>query len=46
MRADFDSLPPRGQAMMLDMLQKADPGNFGWWMDMLVGKTPNSPIEL
>lgn len=43
LRTDFEGLPPRGQAMMLDMLQKADPDNFDWWMEILVGKTPDAP---
>ena len=46
LRADFESLPPHGQAMMLDMLQKADPENFGWWKEILLGAMPGSVDEL
>ena len=45
MRADFESLPPEGQAKMLDLLEKADPGNLDWWLEILVGKTPDAPPE-
>ena len=43
MRKDFQSWPPQAQARMLDLLQKADPGNFGWWLHTLVGETPDAP---
>ena len=43
LHADFASMPPRAQAAMLDLLQKADPDNFQWWLRILVGKTPDSP---
>ena len=45
MRADFQSLPPEGQAKMLDLLEKADPDNLNWWLEILVGKTPDAPPE-
>ena len=32
LRADFSAMPPALQARMLDLLQEADPGNFGWWL--------------
>ena len=46
LRADFESLPPYGQAMMLDMLQKADPDSFSWWKEILIGAMPDSADEL
>ena len=42
MRKDFSELPPEGQDAMLNLLQKADPNHFDWWMQILVGKTPDS----
>ena len=45
MRADFQSLPPEGQARMLDLLEKADPDHFDWWMSILVGEMPSMPAE-
>ena len=44
MRKDFQSWPPEAQARMLDLLQKADPDHFDWWMETLVGKMPDSPM--
>ena len=46
LRADFASMPPRAQAAMLELLQKADPDNFQWWLQVLSGKTPDSPEEV
>ena len=46
MRNDFQSLPLEGQAKMLDLLQKADPNNFDWWLSVLIGKMPDSAAEL
>ncbi|MBQ9044068.1 MAG: hypothetical protein IJ111_14790 [Eggerthellaceae bacterium] len=43
MREDFQSWPPEAQAKMLDLLELADPGNFAWWLETLVGKTPDAP---
>ena len=45
MKRDFESLPPHAQAKMLDLLQKADPDHFDWWLEILVGKTPDAPPE-
>ena len=45
MRSDFQSLPPEGQAKMLDLLEKADPEHFDWWIEVLVGKMPDTPPE-
>ena len=39
---DFSELPSEGQDAMLNLLQKADPNHFDWWMETLVGKTPDS----
>lgn len=40
-RTDFAAMPPTAQAKMLDLLQQADPEHFGWWIETLVGKTPD-----
>ena len=45
MRADFQSLPPEGQAKMLNLLEKADPDHFDWWISILVGEMPDTPPE-
>lgn len=45
MRKDFLSLPPEGQAQMLNLLEKADPDHFDWWMSILVGEMPDTPPE-
>ena len=42
MRMDFQQLPPIAQGKMLDLLQKADPEHFDFWMETIVGKTPDS----
>lgn len=43
LRADFEALPPpKAQDKMLDLFKAADPGNFDWWLEMLVGKMPDS----
>lgn len=42
MRDDFNAMPPQAQALMLDLLEQADPGNFAWWLDALVGEMPNA----
>ena len=42
-KADFEGLPLLAQAAMLDLLQEADPEHFDWWLEMLVGKTPDAP---
>ena len=36
-KADFETLPPVAQDKMLDLLEKADPEHFDWWMETLVG---------
>ncbi len=46
MRKDFQSWTPQAQARMLDLLQQADPEHFDWWMETLVGKTPDTPPEV
>ena len=46
MRKDFAELPPHGQAAMLNLLNKADPDHFDWWMSLLVGQMPDSVDEL
>ena len=43
MRNDFQGLPPHGQAMMLDFLQKANPDNFDRWTALLLGTMPEPP---
>lgn len=43
MRKDFQSWTLQAQAKMLDLLQQADSEHFDWWMEMLVGKTPDAP---
>lgn len=39
---DFQQLPPIAQDKMLDLLKQADPEHFDFWMETLVGKTPDS----
>ena len=46
MRNDFQQMPPLAQAKMLDLLQKADPKHFDWWLEVLAGKTPDSLEEI
>ena len=43
MREDFNQLPPEAQAKMLGLLQKADPGNFKWWTDLLTDSPSRLP---
>ena len=45
MRDDFQQMPPLAQAKMLDLLQKADPEHFDWWLEVLAGKTGAFPQE-
>ena len=40
-KSDFESLPPFAQDKLLDLLKQADPNNFAWWLEILVGKTPD-----
>lgn len=42
MRKGFSELPFEGQDAMLNLLKKADPNHFDWWMETLVGKAPDS----
>ena len=37
MRADFDAMPAELQSGMMALLEKADPGNIGWWRHLLLG---------
>ena len=46
LRADFEALPPKAQDKMLDLLKAADPGNFDWWLEVLVGKTRDSVEDI
>lgn len=39
-KSDFESLPPLVRDKLLDLLKQADPNNFAWWLEILVGKTP------
>lgn len=36
MREDFNSMPTELQSRMMDLLRKADPGNVGWWQNLLL----------
>ena len=45
MRRDFQSLPLEAQVRMLNLLDKADPERFSWWIEVLVGKMPDTPPE-
>ena len=42
MRSDFQTWSPVAQAKMLDLLEKADPNRFDWWIKTLVGVMPES----
>ena len=46
LRADFESMPPFAQDKMLDLLRQADPDNFDWWLEVLVGKVPDNVSEI
>ena len=46
LKADFESLPPFAQGKMLDLLKQADSTNFEWWREILVGKTPDSVLDV
>ncbi|MDY2722803.1 MAG: hypothetical protein SPG07_04720 [Coriobacteriales bacterium] len=46
MRSDFEAMPPAAQARMLDLLQKADPDHFSWWLEILVDKMPESLSQI
>ena len=42
-REDFAALPPQAQARMLDLLEKADPGNMEFWNELLGLDMPDAP---
>lgn len=46
MRKDFQFWEPQAQARMLDLLEKADPDNFDWWIEVLIDRMPDSPDML
>jgi len=46
LKSDFESLPPFAQGKMLDLLKQADPANFEWWREVLVGKTPSCVSDI
>ncbi len=46
MKEDFEAMPPRMQARMLDMLCERDPGMARWWKELLVGKVPDCVDEV
>lgn len=46
LRADFNAMVPYAQDMMLDLLKKADPGNYGSWFELLAGDAPNNPVGI
>ncbi len=46
LRADFESMTPFAQDKMLDLLRHADPDNFDWWLEVLVGKVPDNVSEI
>jgi hypothetical protein len=36
MKMDFQSMPPEAQQKMLELLEKADPDNVGFWKKTLL----------
>ena len=46
LKADFESLPPEAQGMLLDTLCALGPESEVFWKELLIGKTPNSAEEL
>lgn len=46
LKADFESLPPEAQGMLLDMLCASGCMTPEWWKDTLFGKMPESPAEI
>ena len=46
MRDDFNAMAPYAQGMMLDLLKKTDPNNYGTWLDLLVGGAPDNPTGI
>lgn len=43
MRNDFAALPPQAQALMLELLAGADPGNMDFWKELFGLKMPDAP---
>lgn len=41
LKTDFESMPPIAQGKMLDLLQKADPDHYEWWLEILIGEMPD-----
>ena len=46
LKADFESLPPKTQGMLLDMLCASDCMTPEWWKSTLLGEMPCSPAEV
>ena len=46
LKADFESLPPEAQGMLLDMLCASGCMTPEWWKETLFGKMPDSPSEI
>lgn len=46
LKADFESLPPEAQGMLLDMLCASGCMTPEWWKETLFGKMPESPAEI
>ncbi len=46
LREDFESLPPKAQDMLLDMLCASGCMSPEWWKSTLLGEMPNSPDDL
>ena len=42
LKADFAAIPPFAQGKMLNLLKQADPSNYEWWWNLLVGPMSNS----
>ena len=45
-KADFESLPPEAQGMLLDMLCASGCMTPEWWKETLFGKMPESSTEI
>ena len=45
LRADFQAMPAFAQQRMMELLEKADPGNIRFWEEILLGisEPPDSP---
>ena len=46
LKADFESLPPKAQGMLLDMLCASGCMTPEFWKEVLLGKMPNRPAEI